>query len=80
MSRTASKGKRTPLGQAWLRRELRLSAPRPFVESHRVASGTRRREVDGPCTLELYPRRYSVSRSVVSHIRFALRHEASTCT
>lgn len=76
MSRTASQDKRTPLGQAWLRHELRLPAPRPFVESHRVASGTRRREVDGPCTLEMYPRRYSVGRSVVSHIRFALRHEA----
>ena len=74
MARSSPKEKRSPLGQAWLRRELQLPVPRPFVESHRVASGTRRREVDGPCTLELYPRRYSVGRSVVSHIRFALRH------
>lgn len=76
MARSSPKEKRSPLGQAWLRRELQLPVPRPFVESHRVASGTRRREVDGPRTLELYPHRYAVGRSVVSHLRFALRHEA----
>ncbi len=66
--------KRTPVGQAWLRRELDLAVPQPAVESYLV-SGTRRTEVHGSRVVESYPRQYAPGDSVVSHLRFMLRRE-----
>lgn len=66
---------RSLAGQAWLRRELKLAAPAPAAESY-IAPGPRRSEADGSRTAELYPRAYAPSGSVVSHLRFMLRHEA----
>lgn len=63
-----------PIGHAWLRRELGLQVPPPAVESY-VVSGARRTEDRGSRIINLYPRQYSVDRSPVSHLRFALRHE-----
>ena len=63
-----------PIGQAWLRSELRLAVPPPFVESY-VTAGARRTETDGLRTVEIYPRQYAPDGSLISHIRFALRHE-----
>ena len=66
---------RSPVGQAWLFRNLGLPVPRPAVESY-VVAGARRSVPDGPRTVELYPTRYAPEDSVISHLRFALRHEA----
>ena len=66
--------KRTPVGQAWLRRELGLAVPQPALESYLV-SGTRRTEVHGSRVVESYPRQYAPGDSVVSHLRFMLRRE-----
>lgn len=63
-----------PVGHAWLRSELGLRVPRPAVESY-VVPGARRTEDHGSHIIELYPRPYAVDASVVSHLRFALRHE-----
>ena len=63
-----------PIGHAWLRRELDLPVPPPAVESYIVA-GARRTEAHGSRVVELYPRQYATDGSVVSHLRFALRHE-----
>ena len=70
---TAQK-ERHPIGHAWLRRELGLPVPPPAVESYIVA-GARRTETHGSRIVELYPRQYATDGSVVSHLRFALRHE-----
>ena len=75
MSRSATHENEELLGQAWLARELGPSVPPPLVESRRVASGSRRTEVRGSRTVALHPRRASVGDSIVSHLRFALRHE-----
>ncbi len=74
MSNTVTNKERTPIGQAWLRRELSLAVPPPATASY-VVSGARRTEVHGPRTVELYPRQYATDGSVTSHVRFALRHE-----
>ena len=66
---------RKPVGQAWLFRELRPAVPPPAVESH-VVAGARRTESLGRRTIELYPKRYAPTDTVVAHLRFALRHEA----
>ena len=63
-----------PIGHVWLRRELDLPVPPPAVESY-VVAGARRTETHGRRIVELYPRQYAVDGSVVSHLRFALRHE-----
>lgn len=63
------------IGQAWLRKELGLRVPRPSVESH-VTAGARRTERDGTRVTEQYPLPYEPSESAISHLRFALRHEA----
>jgi len=65
---------RSPIGQAWLRRELGLTVPAPAVESY-VVAGARRTEVHGSRIVELYPRQYASDGTAVSHLRFALRHE-----
>lgn len=62
------------IGQAWLRQQFRLAVPAPAVESY-VVPGARRTAADGSRTLEYYPRQYETDGSVVSHLRFALRHE-----
>lgn len=64
-----------PIGQTWLIRELGLPVPRPAIESY-VVAGARRTETDGPRTRESYPIRYATEDSAISHLRFALRHEA----
>ena len=64
----------TPIGQEWLRRELRLAAPAPAIESY-VIQGARRTEIQGRRTIEFYPRQYATDGTVTSHLRFALRHE-----
>lgn len=64
-----------PIGQAWLIQELGLAVPPPAIESYLVA-GARRTETHGARTRESYPMRYAPEGSVISHIRFALRHEA----
>ena len=74
MSDPATEQERHPIGHAWLRRELRLPVPPPAVESYIVA-GARRTETHGSRVVELYPRQYSTDGSVVSNLRFALRHE-----
>ena len=66
---------RSPVGQAWLFRNLGLPVPHPAVESY-VVAGARRTEPDGSRTVELYPMRYAPNDSVIAHLRFALRHEA----
>lgn len=63
-----------PLGHVWLSQELDLAVPPPAVESY-VIAGARRTEVHGARTIELYPKPYATDGSVVSHLRFALRHE-----
>jgi len=62
------------IGQEWLRRELGLAVPAPAVESY-IIQGARRTAAHGARTLEFYPRQYDTDRAVVSHLRFALRHE-----
>ena len=74
MSDPATEQERYPIGHAWLRRELRLPVPPPAVESY-IAAGARRTETRGSRVVELYPRQYSTDGSVVSNLRFALRHE-----
>ena len=69
------RGQQKPIGQAWLRNELRLPVPEPAVESY-VVAGSRRTESWGDHTREYYPSHYAINDSVVSHLRFALRHEA----
>ncbi len=71
---TADERERRPIGHAWLRRELGLPVPPPAVESY-VVAGARRTETRGSRIVELYPRQYAADGSVVSHLRFALRHE-----
>ena len=63
-----------PIGQAWLRRELRLQVPAPAVESY-VVAGARRSHAHGRRIIERYPRQYATEDSAVAHLRFALRHE-----
>ena len=57
-----------------MHRELGLRVPPAATES-RLASGARRTETEGERIFESYPRRYATDGSVVSHLRFALRHE-----
>ena len=64
-----------PVGQTWLIQELGLAVPPPAIESCVVAAA-RRTETHGARTRESYPTRYAPEDSVVSHLRFALRHEA----
>ena len=73
MPRSATSGKHL-LGHAWLHAELGLRVPPAATESLLVA-GARRTETDGGRTFESYPRPYATDGSVVSHLRFALRHE-----
>ena len=68
-------GQKQPIGQAWLRNEFGLPVPEPAVESY-VVAGSRRTESRGDHTREYYPSHYAINDSVVSHLRFALRHEA----
>ena len=70
----AADKERQPIGHVWLKRELDLPIPPPAVESYIVA-GARRTETRGSRIVELYPRQYATDGSVVSHLRFALRHE-----
>lgn len=65
---------RSPVGQTWLFRQFDLAVPKPVVESY-VVAGARRTQTEGPRIVELYPRRYATEDSVISHLRFALRHE-----
>ncbi len=65
---------RRPVGQIALREILGLTVPPPAVESY-VVAGARRTEVHGHRVIEHYPLRYAPDGSVVSHLRFALRHE-----
>lgn len=62
------------IGQEWLRREFGLAVPAPAVESY-IIQGARRTTAQGSRTLEFYPRQYAADGAVVSHLRFALRHE-----
>lgn len=74
MPERATGKERHPIGHAWLRRGLGLPVPASAVESYIVA-GARRTETRGSRIVELYPRQYAADGSVVSHLRFALRHE-----
>lgn len=65
---------REPVGHVALREILRLPVPAPAVESYIVA-GARRTEVQRGRVIEHFPRQYRPDGSVVSHLRFALRHE-----
>ncbi len=65
---------RAPIGQAWLRDELKLRVPAPAHQSFLVAAVRRTEVVDGQTT-ELYPRQYAVDRDPIAHLRFALKHE-----
>jgi len=64
----------TAIGHAWLRQQFGLAVPAPAVESY-VVPGARRTAADGSRIFEYYPRQYETDGSVVSHLRFALRHE-----
>ncbi len=74
MAQSATGKERQPVGQAWLRRELVLAVPPPFVESY-TAAGARRTEIRDSRTVEIYPRPYAPDGSIISHLRFALRRE-----
>lgn len=74
MAISDSNGGPAAVGQEWLRREFGLAVPPPAVESY-IVQGARRTTVQGSRTLEFYPRQYDTDGSVVSHLRFALRHE-----
>lgn len=65
---------RTPMGHMWLRERFNLSVPLPYIESYMVA-GSRRTEIDGSKTVELYPRPYATGDDIVANLRFALRYE-----
>lgn len=69
-----SNGAPVAVGQAWLRREFGLAVPPPAVESY-IVQGARRTVVQDSRMLEFYPPQYEVDDAVVSHLRFALRHE-----
>ena len=73
MPRSTKTGERL-LGHAWLHAEFGLRVPPAATESHLVA-GARRTETDGGRTFESYPRPYATDGSIVSHLRFAFRHE-----
>ncbi len=62
------------LGHAWLHEEFALRVPRAATES-RLVSGARRTEREAGEVFESYPLRYAGDGSVISHLRFALRHE-----
>ena len=66
---------REKVGQAWLGEALRLRVPEPHVTSS-VARSSRRTETDGGRVTDYYPMHYAPDGSVISHLRFALRHEA----
>ena len=74
MAQSATGRERHPIGQAWLRSELGLAVPPPFVESY-IAAGVRRTEMRDSRTVEIYPRPYAPDGSIVAHLRFALRRE-----
>jgi hypothetical protein len=74
MSDAGSNDSSTPIGLTWLRQKLQLAVPAPAVESC-IVQGARRTEVRGRRTIEFYPRRYATDDTVVSHLRFAFRHE-----
>ena len=57
-------GQQKPIGQAWLRNELRLPVPEPAIESY-VVAGSRRTESSGDHTREYYPSHYAINDSVV---------------
>ena len=63
-----------PIGNAALREMLGLRVPPPAVESY-VIAGARRTEVHASRIAEFYPKSYLPQGSVVSHLKFALRHE-----
>lgn len=65
---------RTPIGQAWLREQLRLQTAKPAHQSF-IVSGVRRTEVHDGETTELYPRAYATAPDALAHLRFALKHE-----
>ena len=75
MTVSVSKTGRMPVGQTWLIQQLGLALPPPAIESY-VVAGARRTETHGPRTRESYPLQYAPEDSAVSHLRFALRHEA----
>jgi hypothetical protein len=64
----------SPIGQEWLRRELKLGVPAQAVESY-VRSGARRTEVRNSRRVEFYPSHYAVPDDPGAHLKFALRHE-----
>lgn len=74
MARPLPNGGLEPIGQEWLRRELGLRVPPPWIESY-VVQGARRTAVHESRTLEFYPRQYAAAPTVSAHLRFALRHE-----
>ena len=74
MSDARSNDSSTPIGLSWLRQKLQLAVPAPAIESY-IVQGARRTEVRGRSTIEFYPRRYATDDTVVSHLRFAFRHE-----
>jgi hypothetical protein len=63
-----------PVGHVALRERLKLPVPAPAVESY-IVDAARRTEICDDRTIEYYPRRYAPDGSLVSHLRFALRHE-----
>jgi hypothetical protein len=74
MSSITAKDDARPVGHTALRQQLALSVPAPAIESY-VVAGARRTEVQGSKIVEFYPRQYTPDGSLVSHLRFALRHE-----
>jgi hypothetical protein len=74
MRRPISNDAWVPLGHAWLRHFLKLATPAPAVESY-VVSGARRTEFRGSRQIDLYPGQYATGDSIISNLRFALRHE-----
>src|SRR6266849_1257649 len=63
-----------PIGNTALREILDLRVPPPSVESY-VVAGARRTEAHGSQVLEFYPKAYLPQGSVVSHLKFVLKHE-----
>lgn len=66
--------RRRQVGQVAMRELLGLRVPPSAVASY-VGPGARRTEVHGGRVFEFYPKQYMPDGSLVSHLRFALRHE-----
>ena len=64
-----------PLGQTALHSQLALTCPPPSAVQSFAVPAARKSVVDGDCTKEFYPLIYHSSDSIITHLKFAFRHE-----